>query len=101
MEDYKYAVTYKGRIVKVFTSYDSAKYFYEKFCDTLSTFELEDVDIAELASDGNLVEAKATKNHKDYSEVDENGYTTEEVEAILKAAEGPFEDISFEDFCKL
>lgn len=56
-----YAVTYKGRIVKVFKNYDSAKYFYEKFCDTLSAFELEYVDIVELDSDDNLTEAKTTK----------------------------------------
>jgi hypothetical protein len=33
--------------------------------------------------------------------VDSNGYTAQEVKNILKAAEGPFESISFEDLCKL
>lgn len=37
----------------------------------------------------------------DGKEVDENGYTEEEVENILKVSKGPLEKISFEDLCKL
>lgn len=45
-------------------------------------------------------------DREDYDELSHegqnpDGYTEEEVQAILKAAEGPFEEMSFEEYCKL